>query len=158
MSMRADVVFEAQSTLAPAAVQDHLLKAIAYGTTFGPGLVVSEASGQSVRFKATSASAMVDSGHIELERTHEGTRVTFTLICRAVRRRHLWRAAMAGGCIGLAAVVAFGWLIVVSTPIAIAASLATDQLSWRAARRTIRTRAEAAIRNFEYLGPQTAQQ
>jgi len=132
---------------------ERLVEGLIGGGLAGPGLAIESRDGRAVRFRRRLSAwhRIPDSGEIEVEATAGSTQVTCRLDCAGLRLRRLVISVGLGATLASVTALAFGWLIVVSVPVACIASALADIVGWRRERAQLRRRVETYITNTNYL-------
>lgn len=137
----------------PRALAELLAEGLVQGGLVGSGMAIDTRETQRLVFsrRLSAGWGLADAGELRLESTDGGCRVTCQLQCTGLRRRRLLSSALIGGLAATVGTLAFGWLLVISAPVAGVAAVLADTLGWRHDRRQLQRRVETYLGNTAYL-------
>lgn len=136
-------------------VVDQIVQGLVHGSLLGSGLAIQSRDASRIVFERRELGGGGPSGgRIEVASDDSGkTAIHCSLTCGALRWRLLLRAMLLGALVATIALLLFGWLIVITGPVAVVVTLVTDLITWRRARAQLKRRFETFLANSRYLDP-----
>ncbi|MBW2732582.1 MAG: hypothetical protein JRH20_09320 [Deltaproteobacteria bacterium] len=134
-------------------VVDHIVHGLVHGSLLGEGLAIQRRDAATIHFSRHKFGVLgPSSGQIGVSTDEAGkTAVHCQLWCGKLRWQIFSKAVFMGAVAATIALLLFGWLIVVSAPVAAGISLIADFLGWRRARNELKRRFETFLSNSRYF-------